>query len=136
MSEPSPDAVLHEMLSHARNKASTNAESLATVEKALARSVKARDLLSKSAKGWSDLHEKVTRQLATVTEQRDEFLVEITDLHREYVEKDCDECNGKGTVEDTILANYPSRLDPMVPAEETVTVTCDVCLGTKKEWGV
>ena len=127
---------------------------LESVEKSLARSVKARDLLSKSAKGWSDLHEKVTKKLDTITyardatikrltaqlldmtARRDDFLTEITDLHREYVETDCDECNGTGSTTDTVLANYPCSWDPMTPAEETVTVVCETCLGTKKEWGV
>ena len=65
-----------------------------------------------------------------------QFLQEITFLHGEYVDTDCENCDGAGTTTDTVLANYPSRLDPMVPAEETVTVTCEVCLGTKKEWGI
>jgi len=61
----------------------------------------------------------------------------ITDLHREYVEKDCDECNGVGTTTDTVLSrNQSCSWDPMTPAEESVTVTCETCLGTKKEWGV
>jgi len=153
-----PETELRKMLKVAGKAARTHSETLEyleSVEKALARSIKARELLRISAQGWSDLHEKVAKQLATVTDardatikrltarlldvsaRRDDFLQEITALHLEDTQrKDCDECGGTGTTEDTVLANYPSRLDPMTPAEETVTVTCEECLGTKKEWGV
>ena len=69
-------------------------------------------------------------------EQNKHFLTEIIDLHREYQKTDCPGCDGKGWTVETQLCDYPSRLDPMTPAEEEVDVTCEDCCGSGKEWGV
>ena len=80
--------------------------------------------------------EGLDRQLKAADALCETFLEEIKDLHREYQPDDCKGCGGTGTVMDTVLCDYPSRLDPMVPAEKQVEIDCEDCLGTGKEWGV
>ncbi len=66
-----------------------------------------------------------------------EYLAEIKALHHEfrgYYLDDCKDCDGKGEVEEVVTCDYPSRLDPMQPAEETIIVKCPRCHGTKMEW--
>ncbi len=82
--------------------------------------------------------ERRTKNLrGEVEELRDtcvEFLDEIIALHLEYVKADCDECMGVGKVGRVVVCDYPSRLDPMQPAEETIVIDCPRCHGTKMEW--
>ncbi len=138
MSPPRPDAPPRTMLKAESERLQSYAEfrkSKEKLQRALAKSLRSSKLIEESAAGWMNRHEQAVKDLESVTSERDDFLREITDLHREYVEKDCDTCDGKGTTTDTVLANYPCW-DRLAPAEETVTVTCETCLGTCKDWGV
>jgi hypothetical protein len=78
--------------------------------------------------------EQGTRVAKDLRLDNERLMDEIRSLHLEYVEEKCENCRGYQLVEETVLCNYPSRLDPMTPAEETIEVPCPDCDATGRVW--
>jgi len=77
---------------------------------------------------------EIARQTKALRDERDHFLDEITQLHHEYLTKDCPTCDGAGQVEVAVTCNWPSAHDPWTPAERMELDICEDCQGTGKEW--
>ena len=77
-------------------------------------------------------------QLDEVLAERDHYMNEISALHLEYGDRmeACQECDGAGTVTESVQMNYPCSWDEWTPAEVPYESVCSRCLGTKKEWMV